>query len=120
MSLIQNICMSTIILSITYLSTLNLCELERSMESIEAAAGGIAPWRPDCRLHWLDSPTAALQHIFIVCCVSARLLQHGALLCCTRCLQSRCHSSLSGNSCEPSHQAPIMRLYLYNVHPESW
>ena len=76
MSLIQNICMSTIILSITYLSTLNLCELE----SIEAAAGGIAPWRPDCRLHWLDSPTAALQHIFIVCCVSARLLQHGALL----------------------------------------
>ena len=81
MSLIQNICISTIIL--TYVSTLNLCELE----SIEAAAGGIAPWRPDCRLHWLDSPTAALQHIFIVCCVSARLLQHGALLCCTRCLQ---------------------------------
>ena len=74
MSLIQNICISTIIL--TYVSTLNLCELE----SIEAAAGDIAPWRPDCRLHWLDSPTAALHHIFIVCCVSARLLQHGALL----------------------------------------
>ena len=110
--------MSTIIL--TCVSTLNLCELE-SMESIKTAAGGIAPWRPDCRLHWLDSPTAALQHIFIVCCVSARLLQHGALLA------ARGVCSLAGiRLCLATlvnlltNQAPIVRLYLHNVHPESW
>ena len=111
--------MSTIIL--TYVSTLNLSELE-SLESIETAAGGIAPWAPRlqaalARQLAAAPPTAALQHIFIVCSVSAWVLQQGL---CSAARGVCSHSSLSGNSCEPSHQALIMRLYLHNVNPVSW